>query len=266
MNSTEKGNKLENVFYRYLLSQKEQGELVFGIYPAHLCNIFHKKKYKCSERGGEVEFDVVIEVVRAGGSRPTHYVVFECKNYANNIPEIYVNDFSIKLSRIFKHAAKGVMVVSSQLQSGAESVAKNSGMAIVKYDETGLDFIADRIGRSSLENSFVKTQLFERNIQSKSLKFSAFFDGVFFGELAELLRHLDPETPAKIKLAHSSFNIIFFSNGKMKNLVREILDKIGYVSGPVDLGKVCVVLSVQLEFTRPCTHKPGLQIGLILIH
>lgn len=150
VNSTLKGNKLEDAFYQYLVAQKERGELVFDAYPAENCKIHKKKEYFCAERGGNVEFDVVIEFFRTGSSKPHSYVVFECKNYGGNIPELHVNDFSLKLSRIFRHAAKGVLVISSRLQSGAENVARHGKMGIVKFDEHGLEIVGNRCSAPTL--------------------------------------------------------------------------------------------------------------------
>ena len=45
VSTLEKGNKLEDKFYQYLLAQKRQGDLVFGAYPPKLCKIYKKKKY-----------------------------------------------------------------------------------------------------------------------------------------------------------------------------------------------------------------------------
>jgi hypothetical protein len=124
-----------------------------------------------------VEFDVVIELFRNGRSTPHSYVVFECKNYSGSIPELYVNDFSLKLSRTFRHAAKGVLVISSRLQSGAENVARHSKMGIVKFDEHGFEIIADRKVRPFIEHSFAQKQIFESEKPVKSLKFSAIYNG-----------------------------------------------------------------------------------------
>ncbi len=69
MNTTEKGNKLEDQLYDYLYGQLVSGKHVFDIYPANLCEVHKKKKYYCKVREADVEFDVVIEVRSKGRSR-----------------------------------------------------------------------------------------------------------------------------------------------------------------------------------------------------
>ncbi len=65
-------------------------------------------------------------------------------------------------------------------------------MGIVKYDEHGLEIIADRRARVSSTGSFVLKSS-AVTIQIKSLKFSAYYDGKYFGTIDELLTNLDPE-------------------------------------------------------------------------
>ena len=43
MNTTEKGNKLEDQLYDYLHGQLVRGKHVFDVYPANLCEV-HKKR------------------------------------------------------------------------------------------------------------------------------------------------------------------------------------------------------------------------------
>lgn len=80
MNSTHKGNKLEDAFYKYLLDQKSRGDLVYGLHPPENCKILRKKEYYCREREDYVQFDIVLELYRQGRSSAHSYVVFECKN------------------------------------------------------------------------------------------------------------------------------------------------------------------------------------------
>lgn len=250
MNSTVKGNKLEEAFYQYLIAQKERGELIFDAYPPENCKILQKKEYFCPERGANVEFDVVIELFRRGSSNPHSYIVFECKNHDGNIPEIHVNDFSQKLSRIFRHAAKGVLVISSRLQSGAENVARHGKMGIVKFDEHGLEIIADRRGGSLLESTFVKKQIFRGRASQKSLKFSAFYGDCFFATIREFLESLQQDANATQPIrGHRGPTVPYLSKDAIKSTTRELLEFVKYKEGPIDLKEICCALSIDLQFT-----------------
>lgn len=252
MNSTSKGNKLEDDFYQYLLDQQRPGELVFDTYPAENCQIFKKKKYFCKDREADVEFDVVVEVYRRGGLEPHIYVVFECKNYKKNVPEKDVNDFSAKMGRIFGLGGKGILVVTSQLQSGADKVARSKNMGIVKYDANGADIIAERRGGFSLDSKSIESQIFWDERVGKSLKFSAYHDGCFFDSIAQLLRSLDPDMPVRSESDHHAARPTRAEriHGADKRIsAEEILKQIDYQDGPVDLEQVCRELSIDLQFT-----------------
>ncbi|WP_319411963.1 ImmA/IrrE family metallo-endopeptidase [uncultured Cohaesibacter sp.] len=244
MNTVKKGNKLEKKLYDYLCEQKRRGDDVYGVYSFRRCNIRMKPKYYSKVREGNVEFDVVIELRAEGRVDPHMYVVFECKNYEGNVPESEINDFTQKLGDIFKHSSKGIIVVKSGLQSGAEKSARNRGVGIVKFDESGLDIIADRKGGIYLEREFVEGQIFPKKRNSKSLKFSAFFEGQFLSSVGHLLATLDPEI---IKVMELKDRIPFISQEESKRYADEVLRKIGYNGGAVNLEKVCSLLGIYLR-------------------
>jgi len=250
VNSTSKGDKLEDAFHRYLVDQKDRGELVFGAYPSQNCKIYKKKAYYCREREAYVEFDVVLELYRTGNDIPHLYVIFECKNHDASVSEIYVNDFSSKIGRIFPHASKGVIVVTSRLQSGAETVARNGAMGIVKFDEHGLEIVADRKG-SFLEHGFVRAQIFRSDDLAKSLKFSGFHNGKYFATVDGLLTDLDPEATAfsGYDLKAGGRSAPFLSIEQIKLTAEKALKSIDYTSDAVDLFKLCRILSIDLQFS-----------------
>lgn len=250
MNTSEKGNVLEDKFYDYLVDQQRRDDLVFGAYPPNLCKIFKKKKYYCKERKANVEFDVVIEFYRQDSSCMHLAVVFECKNHVSDIAEIHVNDFSTKLGRLFKHAAKGVIVVSSRLQSGAANVAKNSKIGIVKYDENGIDVIADRRGGFCAEKEFVRTQIFKDESLVKSLKFSAYHDGHFFGSIDQLLENFVQGKPGVGVNTSDEIraSVPSISDKEVQQSAQIILNQINYKGEMVDLAAICSMLSIDLQF------------------
>ena len=249
VSTVEKGDDLENRFYQYLLDQKSRGDRVYGSYDPSLCEIYLKRKYFCAESERDVQFDVVVELFGEGRIEPNSYVIFECKNYKGAIPETEITDFSDKLGRIFKHASKGVMVVSSRLQSGAEKLARKRKIGIAKYDEHGCDIILDRKGGTCAENRFIESQIFENLRPAKSLKFSAYHDGKFFSSIDQLLgsffssRFIDGD----FAKASDSISVPYVGDDVLKDSAQKTLELIDYKSGPVDLEKICAVLSIDLQ-------------------
>ncbi len=248
MTTTEKGNDLEDKFYQYLVNQKEAKELVYGTYPPELCKIYKKKKYYCEERKSDVQFDVVVELFREGGKEPHIRVVFECKNYSDNIPETEVTDFSDKLSRIFKHGSKGVLVVNTSLQSGAEALVKSRKIGLVKYNDNGFEIVLDR----TAEDSFLRKGIFENPKPSKPLKFSAYYEGRFCSSPRDLFRFLSDETlhEDERKPRLKEFSPPYLTLDEIETFARELLETAEYKNGPVDLGKVCKTLNLDCHYIQ----------------
>lgn len=252
VSSTSKGNRLEDAFHRYLLDQKERGELVDGVHSPALCEIFKKKKYHCSDRDGDVEFDIVLEITRPGANTPYQWIVFECKNYRGNVPEEKVNHLSKKLTSVFGHAAKGVMVVSSRLQLGAEKVARKYHIGIVKFDETGAEIVAERNGGLRLEKQFVVSQIFQNAGSAKSLKLAAYHDGRFFDVFNKFLGSFVPwQSPVSDQGQDTgSAAVPFIHIEDIRRSAEELLERIDYQGGPVNLERACAELSIDLHFTK----------------
>jgi Zn-dependent peptidase ImmA (M78 family) len=162
---------------------------------------------------------------------------------------MHVSALSDKLGRVFNHNSKGVMVVSSRLQSGAENVAKNYGMGIVKFDDRGLDIIADRSGRSWAENDFVKSQIFVSEKPPKSLKFSAFHNGKFFGDIDRFIQSFDSHLKPNVVDEAGLLTVPYLTESSIKHSVLDILKQVDYQGGRVDLEKICAALSIELEYT-----------------
>lgn len=250
MNTTAKGDKLEDELFEYLIDQQGRGDRVFDLYPADLCKIRKKPKYDCPQRRKPVEFDVVIEVYRDGREAPHSYVVFECKNYKSGIPESRVTDFSDKMGRIFGHSVKGILVVSSRLQSGAENIARSRSMGIVKLNDNGMDIVADRRQWNAVESAFVKSQMIEGENGVKSLKFSAYFDGRFFSRIGQLLEYFEDEADGKPPSEQGRVSASYVSPDDIRAFAAEVLDGIDYKAGAVDLKEVCAAMSLKLSFSK----------------
>lgn len=247
MDTKKKGDALEIPFYEFLVKQQENEQLVFGIYPASLCNIFQKKKYFCDERQNHIEFDVVIEVCREGASDPHVLIVFECKNYTGRVPEEKVSDFSDKLSRIAKHGAKGVLVVNSGLQSGAMNVAKKRKIGIVKFYEHGVEIVAERQVKITKDNFGRHELTSNKSSRSKQFKFSAFFDGNYFSSIQTFVTSMCGERVNEIE--KKELPIPFISDEKLHAEAISLLSDANYIKGPVDLEVVCSNLAIELEWS-----------------
>ena len=178
------------------------------------------------------------------------YVVFECKNHQRPIQERDITDFSDKIGRIFKHAAKGVIVSSVRLQSGAHKFATSRRLGIVKYDDNGMDVVADRRSGSLAEQRFLKNQVFFSKQRIKSMRFAALQDGKFLESIHSLLNILMSD---HVQVGTSSpdpdvRSILAASNNDIQLEAMKALSAINYERGPVDLPKLCEKLGIMLRF------------------
>jgi len=247
MKSKQKGDLLEAQFHQYLLDEKAQGRLVFEAYTPQNCEIFRKKKYACNER--EIEFDLVIEIRRTGRAEPHAYVVFECKNYTGAVREPEIINFSTNVSRAFGHKGTAVLVITSRLQPSAFSFADSAGVAVFKFDESGLETVIERTGATWLENRFVQRQLVGEHTATKSLKFSGYQNKQYFSSVGGFIQKLvgEPSASRETTSDKDDQSLPFIPRSEINRKSQELLDRAGYIMGPVDLEKICEIVSVQVE-------------------
>ena len=252
MSTSEKGDKLEDLFFQYLLNQQKRGELVYGVYQAELCKIYKQKPYYSDERKGNITFDVVIELYRNDHDSPHLVIVFECKNHGRNIEDTKVREFSDKLQDVFKHNSKGVMVVASKLQSGAKNLVNSRGMGVVKYNGHGFEVAIARGESTAVEEKFLENQLFKNEHVTKPLKFSGYCNGLFSNSIIQFLANLDAslEDDKADSKSETLTKPKFITAEKYRSYAQEILDKIEYDGEIVDLERVCETLSIDLTFTN----------------
>lgn len=248
MKGTRKGDFLEAQFHQYLLDQQTEGRLIFDAYAPQTCKIFRKKKYPCNER--EIEFDIVVEIRRVGRSEPHKYIVFECKNLARPVEETELTHFSTNVHRAFGHKGTAVLVMTSRLQTGALSFASSVGIAVVKYDEMGLETALERTGTPWLEKNFVRQQLVGKQTSAKSLKFSGYHNEQYFSSVMSLIQSLALDPSASSEVPPDGFNheIQIISRAEINRKSQELLDHTSYIMGPVDLEQICNFISVNVEY------------------
>lgn len=252
IDTTEKGNKLEDRLYEYLLDQQSHDNLVYDAYPASHCTVLKKQKYYCKDREADVEFDVVVEVRRTGRSEPHLYLVFECKNHQKPLEDSYVRTFSDQINSVFGQAVKGIVVTPRKLQSGAERVAANRRLGIVKFDENGNEFIADRTVGTWAENRFIQTQFSEGIRRSKSLKFSACIDGAYFSSFDQILHSLEthPNDAIAETTDRKGNSVTFLPEAEIHVAAQKARSQADYSGGEVDVEKLCNVLKLDLSYSE----------------
>jgi Zn-dependent peptidase ImmA (M78 family) len=245
--TTAKGNTLEDSFYDYLKGQIDRGEKVLGTHSPDRCKLYRMKAYYCPLREGNINCENVLEIYREGADNPQLTIFFECKNYESSVPETQITDFSNKLNRIAEHNSKGFIVTTSALQSGAQNLCKNTGIGLIRFDPNGSEykFILERKSITSLSKQRLEVQ---KNVYSeeylKPLKFSAFYNGEYFGSLYQLLYSL-PNCLVNESVAHN-IKVPFVDKKDLESQAHKLLVGIGYLNGKVDLDMACSNLGLSL--------------------
>src|SRR5262245_5132829 len=130
MDTTRKGDSLETKIYDLLRS-----EIAAGRFWAkkQCCKLFRKKGYHSKDRGGDIVFDVAIEIYAPGAREYSLLVLVECKNYANAVPVDDAEEFFSKVQQVSGANVKAVLASTASFQSSARSFAKSKGMGLLRY-------------------------------------------------------------------------------------------------------------------------------------
>lgn len=140
MNTTKKGNELEEYTFNYLKTLIRNGSL--GLVEKN-CKIFKQKGYPSLERG-LIYFDVSIEVFFADQETPSLVLFFECKNYSKTVPVDDIQVFSDNVSKVGMHNSKAICITTKGFQSGARSIAKSRKIGLWKITEDSHQIILNR--------------------------------------------------------------------------------------------------------------------------
>lgn len=248
VSSVAKGNALEDRVYEYLNAQIIRGEAVLGTHLADRCKLYRKKSYYCHIRNGNINFENVLEIYRDGSAEPQITLFFECKNYDKNVPETEITDFSNKLDRIAKHKSKGFIVTRSSLQRGAMNLCAKWGIGVIRFDPNGVDlkFLLERKSTFFEIKELLDKQFQTYNEYFKALKFSAHFDGRYFGSVHQLIHALTGGFEPDAAAHHEK--IPFLSHQDIDALASSVLKEIGYGDGVVNLGQICQSLNLTLIY------------------
>lgn len=140
MNTTKKGNELEDYVFNYLKTLIKNGSLAIS---EKNCKIFKQKGYPSIERG-LIYFDVSIEVFFTGQETPSFILFFECKNYSKSVPVDDIQVFSDNVSKVGLHNSKAICITTKGFQSGAKSIAKARKIGLWKILEDSHQTILNR--------------------------------------------------------------------------------------------------------------------------
>ena len=218
------------------------------------CKIFWKKGYYSKDRGAKIVFDIAIEIYLPGVKEYSSLILIECKNYAGSVPVSDVEEFFAKVQQVAPANSKAIVASNAAFQTGARSYAKSKGIGLVRYlDAKGLKW--ELLRSPSATPSFVpvedeaslqdghadedfQSDFFDLYMQSPSRSTNSLW--VFCGDLLcdSGLSH-DQIRSIKNPRDVSANQVSFLQPEELEALGEQILARIDYSGGEVDLARLC---------------------------
>ena len=185
MNTTEKGNNLEEIIYSYLQS------IIDNHINANGFSVVHKHKRYQMENGDSYVADVSIDkylrkddyIPSIGIDKPTLSYIFECKNYNHPVDKSDFQEFQYKIEHTRNTRVKGYLVSTSSYTEQTISTASYQGVGLVivnineythniivsrrlNYKENEIDLYNTLIGKESHMGVIVFSNYKFTNIRS----------------------------------------------------------------------------------------------------
>lgn len=279
--STKKGDALEQRV-RDLLQEEIDADRFWA--KKSNCKVFWKKGYHSKDRGGDIVFDVSIEVYLPGAKEYSTLVLVECKNYANSVPVDDVEEFFTKVQQVAAANAKAIVASTASFQSGARIFAKSKGIGLMRCFEPSsfkweLRRSASAAARSTSpdETYLVEAGLSQQDFQS--LAFDLFLQSPtretnslwdFFEDIV-VDSGLKPFEIRKISNSRSKIanQVPFYEKDDLESRGAEILSELGYSGGAVALDVLCeresrrCGLTVNLQTPHPSTNGMTAALGRV---
>jgi Zn-dependent peptidase ImmA (M78 family) len=257
MNTTKKGDRLENQVFEVFESQIDEGCFFSR---SDYCNIFRKKGYYSKDREKEIIFDISIEVTLPGQNRYSLLFLIECKNYGHSVPVDDVEEFFAKIQQVSGANAKGIVVSTNSFQNGALKFAKSKGIGLLRYfSKESLEWILTRSPSSMVSAAHATSEwpntyhaLHDEDYHSRYFDFYGYVNETytvssnqFFSFLARDGSDQDfIKSLANIQQStqESGLLVPYMEKQEIEELSASILSKIEYTSGPVPLETICKLL------------------------
>lgn len=263
--TTKRGDSLEKRVYEFLSAELAAGRFFAK---AECCKVRRKPKYFSRDRGGEITFDVSIELYMPGATEYSAVVLVECKNYSSAVPVDDAEEFYTKIQQVAAAKAKGVIASTAAFQTGTREFARSKGIGLLRYFSRskckwelmrspatggGVDRSEDATEvTAGLSNPDHRSEVFDFYLQSPSRDTHS-----LWGFLEDLLLD-DALTPSQLRRianpkAKAADLVPFIEKDELEGIASGTLEELAYSSGEVPLSEICSIetkrsgLSVHLD-------------------
>lgn len=279
MNSTIKGNALEDSIFNYFHNLIESGNFFGGM---KSCKIFQKKGYYSRDREAEIIFDVSIEAYLSEASNYSFLFLIECKNYGHPVPVNDVEEFFAKVQQVGAANSKAILISSNSIQSGGLAFAKSKGMGIARYyGPENLKWQLDRSNSYSLQGKISsnsssiisslaqedkKISIFDFHLQTAKRHTNSIDE--FFEDLCKDFNTEEPSADFRIAIEQLPCLVPFLSKNELEQQATAALECIEYKQGYVDLQEISrnhpAMTNLKIKHTKiDSTTSAGAPLGRI---
>jgi Zn-dependent peptidase ImmA (M78 family) len=253
MNTTKVGDRLETAIYDLLKSEIEADRFLIK---KQNCKLYRKKSYYSKDREKEITFDISIEAFLPGATEYSLLILVECKNYSHSVPVDDAEEFCAKVDQVASRNGKAIIAATASFQSSTRTYAKTKGIALLRYfDPSNFKWelrrspsasavTADALTQSEVEAGITlgnfESTAFDLYLQSPFRLTNSLWD---CGE--DLLRTTSLTPGQRATMINSKSRLMPQVPFREKELLEadasEILSRISYVDGRVDLDVLCVI-------------------------
>lgn len=258
MNTTAKGDSLENDVYEYFAELIATNQ--FDV-KKELCKIYKKKGYYSKDRQKNIIFDVSIEVVSPETNEYSFVYLIECKNYKHKVGVDDIEEFFAKTQQIAPSANKAIVISNNAFQEGAFNFAKSKRIGLVRYvSRTNLDWALRRSPSSLISFSFALNEwliaregLHKEEIANSYLDFFGYINGTYTNSIYSFLSELSKQDKpvigdylnVNLQKKNSKWNVSYINEVSIKNIADNLHKQIKYSQGSVSLENICSYLEKQ---------------------
>jgi len=257
INTTKKGDVFEREVFNFFKNEITSNRFYVK---KEYCKIFSKKGYYSKDRSKDIIFDIAIEIYLPNQKEYSILIIIECKNYNHKVPVDDVEEFYQKVEQISGGNTKAIIVTSNAFQEGTFNFSHSKGIGLLRYrNQKDLDWVLPRSPSSIVSYKYAQTQKDSvyTNLRSEAYT-NNFFDCNFFFNyqytnsfslfISTLIEYKITKSLKKSLLSiQTIFNEVkdlvkYIDNKMMEQLTSDILSKIDYKDGKVNLDKISTFL------------------------
>ena len=246
MNTTEKGNKLEDFVFEYLQNH------VMSQYSNSTFSKVVVRKHKSYQKESNDSFiaDVSIDCYLKNSDltgdidKPTFSFIFECKNYKNKVDKSDLDEFQNKIEHTRFTKVKGFLVTTSGFSTPIISGAGyyGIGLIVVNLDEQKYDIIVSR-KLNSIDNEEQLYSFLSGNELSDRI---VVFDNYHFFKFRSILENQG------VYLKDEFLSVKYLKNVEIEAKAQKLIDEVGIneLDSNLVIDKLLSHLGIKVEQKR----------------